>query len=94
MTTPLLQTKLFIPQPRSGLVQRLRIVAKMNEGLERRLTLVSAPAGFGKSTMLIEWSRTTGNKVTWLSIDESDNDLKRFFIYLVLAIQKINPIIK
>ena len=91
MTTPLLQTKLFIPQPRSGLVQRLRIVAKMNEGLERRLILVSAPAGFGKSTMLIEWARTTGNKVTWLSIDESDNDLKRFFIYLIFAIQKINP---
>ena len=91
MTAPLLQTKLFLPQPRTGLVQRPRIIDKMNEGLERRLTLVSAPAGFGKSTMLIEWARTTGNKVTWLSIDDSDNDLKRFFIYLILAIQKINP---
>jgi LuxR family maltose regulon positive regulatory protein len=91
MATPLLQTKLFIPQSRPGLVQRPRIIDKLNEGLQRGLTLISAPAGFGKSTILTEWVGAIGHQVTWLSIDDGDNDLKRFFVYFILAIQKINP---
>ncbi|MDY7075980.1 MAG: hypothetical protein SXV54_03550, partial [Chloroflexota bacterium] len=55
MTTPLLQTKLYIPPPRPELVPRLRLIERLNAGLHRNLTLVSAPAGFGKTTCVSEW---------------------------------------
>jgi LuxR family maltose regulon positive regulatory protein len=90
MTTPLLQTKLFKPRPRPNLVRRPHIIEKLKEGLARKLILVSAPAGYGKSTLLSEWAETEGHQVAWLSIDEGDNDLKRFFSYLILAAQKVD----
>jgi LuxR family maltose regulon positive regulatory protein len=89
MAVSLLQTKLHIPHPRPDLVPRPRLVERLNQGLRlgRRLTLVSAPAGFGKTTLLSEWVATVGEPVVWLSLDEGDNDPARFLTYLVAALQ-------
>src|SRR5687767_7904695 len=89
MPTPLLATKLYIPPPRPKAVLRPRLIERLNEGLRGKLTLISAPAGFGKTTLVSEW--VTGNKraVTWLSLDDGDNDLKRFLVYLVAALQTL-----
>ena len=81
MPTALLQTKLYIPPPRPRLIERL------NAGLHRKLTLISAPAGFGKTTLLSEWVSGCGRPVASLSLDEGDNDLIRFLTYLVAALQ-------
>ena len=68
----LLRTKLFIPQPRSKIVPRPRLIERLNEGLfaGRKLTLISAPAGFGKTTLVSEWIAGCGLPVAWLSLDE------------------------
>ncbi len=96
----LLATKLYIPPVRPELVSRPRLVKRLDAGMRRKLTLVSAPAGFGKTTLLSEWihgsSASTGRgaltaplRVGWLSLDEGDNDLTRFLTYLVAAVQTI-----
>jgi len=95
MTTPLLRTKLYIPPVRPELVSRPRLIERLNAGLHRKLTLVSAPAGFGKTTLLSEWiygtsEATSPLPVAWLSLDEGDNDLVRFLMYLVAALQTVN----
>ena len=89
MSEPLLLTKLYIPPPRDKIVLRPRLVERINEGLQRKLTLISAPAGFGKTTLVSEWIAGCDQKVTWLSLDEEDNDPARFLIYLVSALQMI-----
>ncbi len=89
MATPLLTTKLYIPPPRPDLVARLRLIERLDEGLTHKLTLISAPAGFGKTTLLSEWIQHTIRPVAWLSLDEGDNDPTRFLAYLVAALQKI-----
>ncbi len=91
VATPLLQTKLYIPSPRPELVARTRLIERLNRGLRsgRKLTLVSAPAGFGKTTLLSEWIAGCDRPVAWLSLDESDNDSVRFLSYLIGALQTI-----
>src|SRR5438876_9260862 len=89
MSTPLLATKLYIPPPRTKVVLRPRLIARLNEGLHRKLTLISAPAGFGKTTLLSEWLAACERPAAWLSLDEGDNDLIRFLAYLVAALQTI-----
>ncbi len=88
MATPLLTTKLYIPPVRPELVPRPRLVERLNAGLHRRLTLISAPAGFGKTTLLSEWVAGCDRPVAWLSLDEDDNDPMRFWSYLFAALQK------
>jgi LuxR family maltose regulon positive regulatory protein len=90
VSTPLLTTKLYIPPPRTNLVPRPRLIQQLNAGLESKLTLVSAPAGFGKSTLLGEWIRSSDKSFAWLSLDEGDNNLKRFLTYLIAALQQID----
>jgi LuxR family maltose regulon positive regulatory protein len=63
---------------------------KLTGGFSGRLTLVSAPAGFGKSTLVSEWARNCGRPVAWLSLDKNDNDLTRFLTYLIAALQRID----
>jgi LuxR family maltose regulon positive regulatory protein len=91
---PLLKTKLYIPPVRPGLVSRPRLVERLDEGLRlgRRLTLISAPAGFGKTTLVSEWiaGRMQGTRIAWLSLDRGDDDPLRFLAYLVAAIQSID----
>jgi LuxR family transcriptional regulator, maltose regulon positive regulatory protein len=92
--TPLLSTKLFLPAPRPTLVPRPRLTARLNEGLNHPLTLVSAPAGSGKTTLLSEWrasERSRRYTLAWLSLDQHDNDIVRFLTYLIAAVAKVRP---
>ena len=87
----LLQTKFFVPSVRNNLVTRDRLVKHVEQNIHRKLTLICAPAGFGKTTLLAEWLKQTNSKYTWLSLDEQDNELSRFWLYLITAIAKITP---
>lgn len=94
MPASILATKLFVPPLRLNAVPRPRLIAQLNEGLraDRKLMLISAPAGFGKTTLISEWIATlTGSwvRVAWLSLDEGDNDPARFQTYLSGALQTI-----
>ena len=89
MSAPILATKLYIPPPRPNVVLRSRLIERLNEGLRRKLTLISAAAGFGKTTLISEWVAGCGLSVAWLSLDEGDNDPTRFLAYLVAALQTI-----
>ncbi len=89
MPAPILATKLYIPQPRPEVVLRPRLIKRLNEGLNRRLTLICAPAGFGKTTLVSEWVAGCECSVAWLSLDEGDSDPTRFLAYLVAALQTI-----
>ena len=91
MSTPILATKLYIPPPRPNVVLRPRLIERLNEGLHRKLTLISAPAGFGKTTLVSAWVAGCERPVAWLSLDEGDNDPTRFLTYLVAALQTIAP---
>jgi LuxR family maltose regulon positive regulatory protein len=90
MATPLLTTKLYIHPVRPELVPRPRLAERLNAGLHRKLTLVSAPAGFGKTTLISEWLQQVDRPFTWISLDDGDNDLSRFLAYLAAALQRIN----
>jgi LuxR family maltose regulon positive regulatory protein len=87
---PLLATKLHIPRPRTQLVSRARLVERLQQGLAGPLTLVSAPAGFGKTTLLAQWCAQSGMPVAWLSLEAEDNDPTRFLSYLIAALQTLD----
>jgi LuxR family maltose regulon positive regulatory protein len=109
MAMPLLTTKLYIPPLRPGLVPRPRLIERLDDGLRRghKLTLVSAPAGFGKTTLIANWKLTTSAlapersadasvdncQLVWLSLDEGDNDPMRFFSYLVATLRQCDEAI-
>jgi len=93
MAIPILATKLYIPQPPPKVVLRARLVERLNEGLRRKFTLISAPAGFGKTTLVSAWVASSDRPVAWLSLDEGDNDPTRFLVYLVAAVRTIAPTI-
>lgn len=83
----LLATKLFIPRPRKNLVFRPRLMEYLNAGLEKKLTLIAAPAGFGKTTLMSEWIPKSPRCVAWLSLDNNDNDPTRFWAYFIRSLQ-------
>jgi LuxR family maltose regulon positive regulatory protein len=87
---PLLTTKLYLPPARSHLVPRPRLIERLNAGLTRRLTLISAPAGFGKTTLLSAWIPQSARCVAWVSLDEGDNDPTRFWSYFISAVQMLD----
>jgi len=87
----LLTTKLYIPKLNVDLVSRPRLYACLDEGLVRKLTLISAPTGFGKSTLVTGWLSERSHHAAWLSLDLGDNDPVRFWSYLIAAIQTIQP---
>lgn len=91
MLTPLLATKLYIPPPRSKVVLRSRLVERLNDGLRRKLTLISAAAGFGKTTLVSEWAAACDRPAAWLSLDEGDSDPIRFLTYFVAALRTVAP---
>jgi LuxR family maltose regulon positive regulatory protein len=93
MTVPVLATKLYIPPLRPGTVPRPSMVGRLKESLAVgcKLTLISAPAGFGKTTLVSEWIAGCGRPVAWLSLDSGDSDPTRFLTYLVTALQTIAP---
>jgi LuxR family maltose regulon positive regulatory protein len=94
MAGPLLETKLHVPRWRRSLVERPRLSDRLSRGTESALTLVSAPAGFGKTTLLAEWlaiAAADGRAVAWLSLDPRDNDPALFWTYLVAALNTAAP---
>ena len=101
MSVSILATKLYIPPPRVNVIVRPRLIERLNEGLQRKLTLVSAPAGFGKTTLLSEWivaltsnpsptGRGGGVRAAWFSLDEGDNDPARFWSHFIAALQTLS----
>ncbi|MEL6903061.1 MAG: LuxR C-terminal-related transcriptional regulator [Cyanobacteria bacterium J06606_4] len=89
MYRPILATKLYIPPLRPNTVLRSRLIERLNAGLHRKLTLISASAGFGKTTLLSEWVSVCKQPVAWLSLDEEHNDSTRFLVYFVSALQTL-----
>ena len=89
MTDVILRTKLNTPILWREFVSRPRLIDLLNEGQGRKLILVTAPAGYGKTTLLSEWTRQINLPVAWLTLDEGDNDPTRFLTYLIAALQTI-----
>ncbi len=88
---PLLATKLFVPRQRRSLIPRARLDERLAAALVAPVTLVAAPAGFGKTTAVAAWAGTLDRPVAWLALDEADNDAPRFLRYLAAALQRIDP---
>ncbi len=84
----LLATKLYIPLPQPGFTSRPRLVVQLEEGLAHGIALVSAPAGFGKTSLVADWARTTQRTVAWLSLDAGDNDPARFWRHAAAALDR------
>jgi len=111
MTTPALKTKLYLPPPRRDWVPRPRLIERLEQGLalgtvgfERKLTLISAPAGFGKTSLLSAWAQNLVHaaapgsadepqvrRVAWFSLDDGDNDPVQFWTYVIAALQTRYP---
>lgn len=87
MPIPILATKLFTPSPRKDLISRPRLFNLITANLDNRLTLISAPVGFGKSTLISSWAAHSKTNLVWLSLDESDNDPARFMTYFTEAVR-------
>ena len=97
MPAPLLETKLYVPRPRRGLVPRPRLSQRLDRGTTLKLMLISAPAGFGKTTLLTEWlaagpaAPADDRLAAWLSLDRADNDPASFWTYVIAALQTVAP---
>ena len=94
MARPLISTKLFIPKVRRHVVTRPRLLDLLRGGTESRLTLMSAPAGFGKTTLLAEWlggMDENHRRIAWISLDAADSDPASFWTYVVSALQTAVP---
>ena len=95
MLSAILGTKLYIPPPPPKVVHRQRLITRLNEGLaagrKSGVTLISAPAGFGKTTLISEWIACSGRPVAWLSLADRDSDLARFLTYFVAALRTVMP---
>lgn len=89
-TAPILRTKLHRPRVSQELVRRLRLETRLNQCLDRQLTLVSAPAGFGKTTLVCQWLEACDCPAAWLSLDEGDDELPTFLRYLIAAIRTLD----
>jgi LuxR family maltose regulon positive regulatory protein len=97
--TPLLETKLYVPRSQRGLVPRPRLSERLDRGTASKLMLVSAPAGFGKSTLLAEWlaaepaAPTDERAAAWLSLDQGDNHPAAFWTYVIAALRTVAPVV-
>jgi len=91
MITPILSTKFNIPPPRSDSVRRDRLLNRLDEGRNSKLILISAPAGFGKTTIMSTWIETSALPTVWLSLDPEDNDINRFLAHSINALGGISP---
>src|SRR5829696_9034734 len=89
MDRQILRAKLYVPRVRPDNVRRERLYGRLGRGVGRELTVVTAPAGFGKTTLLADWSRRTELPVAWVSLDERDDDPVRFLLYVISAIETI-----
>jgi LuxR family transcriptional regulator, maltose regulon positive regulatory protein len=87
----LLATKLYVPRPRPGFLARPRLLERLNQGTALELTLICAPAGFGKTSLLGDWARRRRQPVAWLSLDGGDSDPARFWRYVAAALDEARP---
>ncbi len=92
-TNPLLATKLYVPQPGQKLVERTPLIERLDRGVQAKLILLSAPAGFGKTTLLTQWISRHKNRVGWISLDKTDGDPHQFLKYFIAALQSVEPAI-
>lgn len=92
----LINTKFYQPPTRPELVARPQLIERLDAGMQRKLTLISAPAGFGKTTLVSSWcsAQHTHLRHTWLSLDAGDNDPSRFWSYVTAALQRVHPAVK
>jgi LuxR family maltose regulon positive regulatory protein len=91
VSPPLIHTKLQMPRLSGKLVERLHLIERLNRGLDRKLTLVSAPAGYGKTTLIVMWLKTIDRQSAWLSLDEYDQNLPQYLAYFIEAVRTIHP---
>jgi LuxR family maltose regulon positive regulatory protein len=97
MSTPILTTKLCAPSVRPDWVLRSRLIKRLDLGAQNKLTLISAPAGFGKTTLIASWLHGLADRqhhkprVAWLSLERDDNDPVRFITYFIAGLQRIDP---
>lgn len=94
MIATLIGTKISIPPSRINLVRRPRLIHHLNTGIERKLTVVTAPAGSGKTTLLSDWAVQQDIRIAWLSLDTQENDTDRFLTYFISALQSVEPSLK
>ena len=92
MSLPLINTKLNIPKLRSGIVSRSNLLSRLSQGISNKLTLISAPTGYGKTTLMLDWLANSECEypVAWVALEESENDPIQFLLYLVAALERIN----
>ncbi|HMR99090.1 MAG TPA: LuxR C-terminal-related transcriptional regulator [Anaerolineales bacterium] len=90
MIIPILATKIYVPSPPPKAVTRSRLLGQLDAGLHHKLIIISAPAGFGKSTLVSEWIASRKRPAAWLSLDENDNDATRFLRYCIEALRTIS----
>ncbi|MCD6400357.1 MAG: hypothetical protein J7L73_00360 [Anaerolineales bacterium] len=83
----ILKTKLFIPPLREGNISRRRLIELVNKNIKEKVLLVSAPAGYGKTTLLAEWVTQTKFPVAWLSLDATENNPISFLTYIISSVQ-------
>ena len=83
MSKLILATKLYVPPCQSKAVRRSHLIERLNSGMQHKLTLISAPAGYGKTTILSQWISDCQRQVAWLSVDEEHNELTSFLAYLI-----------
>src|SRR5215207_7797905 len=91
MSVPLITTKLQLPRTQRNLVPRPHLIGRLDAGLHCPLTLISAPAGSGKTSALRAWIARHEQRIAWLSLDKEDNDPTRFWIYVIAALQGLRP---
>lgn len=91
MPTPILATKLYAPPAKAMVIRRPRLLERIRAGHESKLTLLSAPAGFGKTTLVSSWLADQGQAAAWLSLDDNDQDPYRLLVYLIAALQTVQP---
>lgn len=91
MSAALIQTKLQPPSNVRNPLMRLHLIQRLEAGHDRKLTLISAPAGYGKSTLVNTWLAPSSEPVAWLSLDANDNDVGVFLCYLVAAVHAVAP---
>ncbi len=85
----LLTTKFYLPKAHPNQVARARLIARLEKAVQHKLSLISAPAGFGKTTLLSEWATSSPLRVAWLSLDKNDNDPAQFWAYVIAALQTL-----
>ena len=88
---PIVETKLYQPPTPNGFIDRPRLNEILDKEISKSMMLISAPAGFGKSSLVGNWIEKTELDSAWVSLDETDNDLHQFFSYVVASIQKLLP---